>query len=183
MIDCQSGCRGSAVACLLVAAAILLASAGGAGASDSATQTVRMTVTEASVFEVPTAPVVLTAPVAPRAGGVRAEASLVSRYTIIEPRGEARILTAHWSEGDRAPAGCRLRLEIAGTASLASVQAEGITVSPVAQRVLAFSGSSSTGTRAGETTFKYSLEVGDRAAIDRGEHQAVTVTLTLIDLS
>jgi hypothetical protein len=165
-------------------ATIVLGSAGVARASDSATQTVRMTVTEASVFDVPTTPVVLAAPVAPRADGVCAEALLVSRYTIIESSGETRVLTANWSEGDRAPAGCRLGLEISRMASLPPVEVEGITVSPVARRVLALSGSSSTGTtRPGGSTVKYTLEVGDRAAINRGEHQAVTVTLTLIDLS
>jgi len=183
MIDGQQE-YGARVAACLLGATLLLASAAGAGASEAAAQTVRMTVTEASVFEVPTTPVVLAAPVAPRASGVRAEASLVSHYTIIESSGETRALTANWNEGDRAPAGCRLRLEMGRMASLSSVEVAGITVSPVAQRVLAVSGSSATGTaRTGGTALKYTLEVGDRAATRRGEHEAVTVTLTLIDLS
>jgi hypothetical protein len=143
-----------------------------------------MTVIEASVFDVPTTPVVLAAPVAPRASGARAEASIVSRYTIIESSDESRILTANWREEDRAPAGCRLRLETGPTASLSSTQAESITVSPVARRVLAISGSSSTGTAsAGGAILKYTLEVVDGAAAKPGEHQAATVTLTLVDPS
>jgi len=183
MIAARTSCHNAALACL-VAAAALLASAGGAGASEAAAQTVRMTIAEASVFNLPATPIVLASPVALRASGVRAEASLVSRYTIIGSSRESRILTANWGDGDRAPAGCRLRLRIRPAVPPSPAQAEGIIVSSKAQRVLAISGSSSTGMGpTGGAIVKYTLETGNGTMIKPGEHQAVTVTLTLLDPS
>lgn len=179
VISWRMGRAGAAWTLAIAVVLVGLALCGVGEASRVATQTLRMSVTGASVFDMPasSASVRLGVPLG-------SMASLASSYVIVGPAGGKTIITAGWDKNDMAPGGCRLRLDLDGTAPNPRAQSEGIVVSSVARRVLTLTGSSFAGPSApGAPHFKYSLEVEDAAAPSGAGPQAVTVTLTLTEAS
>ena len=174
--------RKAPLASIGLAVGLLLGFAAGGAASEAATQTVRMIVTEASVFDVPPPVVTLSAGSVLSSGGpAQARGSYLAHYTILGSGKDNCVLTAELSCAAPMPAGSSLALEVKPPHRGPS-PAGRIDLSATARSVLAIPRSSATGTGKGDGAhFTYRLAPSRTAAPDGGSDPRPAVILTLTE--
>ena len=165
---------------------VVLALAAGVAyaATDTATQSVTMTVNEIAVVDVTGNPGTLTI-VAPGSGGATpsnpTDNSTYAQYTSTRAGAFTRTITAEWGGTDAAPAGTSLKL----TATPGAGEGTGAgqkTLSSTAQSVITGIASVATGT--GGTSgaqLTYELSLDTMASLVAAESKNVTITLTLTE--
>jgi hypothetical protein len=171
---------------IIIASVVALAFAAGTEARcGSATQTVSMVITGASVFDVQPAGIDLgDRPISSRGTSALAEASSLSRYTVVGPRDGRCILSAALDEAAAMPTGSWLELKVRPASGGSPAPADGARLSGTARSVLTVSGSSATGPRGADgARFTYTLNTGSSAGLRAVSLPPVAVTLTLTDAS
>lgn len=167
-------------------ALLTLALAGSAlyAATDTATQSVTMTVNEIAVIDVTGNPGTLTI-LAPGTGGATpanaTDNSTYAQYTSVVASALTRKITANFGGSDATPAGTSLKLTVAPSGG-EGTSAGQKTLTSTAQDVVTAIGSAATGT--GGTSgaqLTYELSVDTFASLVAGESKTVTVTLTMTD--
>ncbi len=170
---------------LRVLAAVFLLPLGILLASDTATQSVTMTVSSICVVDVTGNPPTL-AIVAPGTGGATpsnaTDTSTYVQYTSTVATGTTRNLSAKIGAGDIIPAGCSLKLTVTPSGGTNEGSTAGqITLSSTASNIVTGIGSCATGTGGTDgAQLSYSLEVTAMTSLQAASETA-TVTLTLED--
>ena len=161
-----------------------LVAAGAWGATDTATQSVTMTVNEIAVIDVTGNPGTLTI-VAPGTGGTTpanpTDNSTYAQYTSTRAGALTRTITAEIGALDVTPAGTSLKLT-AAPAGGQGTSAGQKTLSSTAQSVVTGIASVATGTGATSgAQLTYELSLDTMGSLVAAESKTVTVTLTLTE--
>ncbi len=173
---------------LIVLLSVFFVAAGLYAASDTATQSVTMTVSEIAVLDVTANPGTLTI-AAPGTGGETpadpSDNSTYAQYTSTVGAGQSRAITAEIGGGDSTPAGTTLTLGAAPSGNTNEGSTAGtVTLSSTAQNVVTGVGSCATGTGATDgAQLTYTLVIGTMTDLVAGASETATVTLTLTDPS
>lgn len=152
--------------------------------SDTATQSVTMTVNEIAVIDVTNQTVSLTI-TAPAQGGAAptnpTDASTYLQYTSTVSTGTTRKITAAIGATDSAPAGTSLKLAATVPAGM-GIAASELTLDSTARDLVTGIGSVNTGTGSTDgAQLNYTLSIVDMTQLVANENKTVTVTFTLTD--
>lgn len=166
-------------------ATIVLLSGAAAFGEDTATQSVTMEVNTIAVVDVTGNPATLTI-TAPGAGGAdpvdASDNSTFVQYTSTVPNGQTRRITAEVEVADTPPAGTILTLQAAPAGGEGTGAGETGNLTDTAQDIITGIASVATGTGGSDgAQLTYRLKVDDVTALEAGDSETVTVTLTLTE--
>jgi len=155
--------------------------------SDSATQTIRMSVREACVIDTEQDHVSFAGTGQTQPGDSEAdtrEQVVYSKFSVLAPAGDAHTITAAFDRICGQPAGCTVILDVRGPEGEdGRMTGESIVLSPDARRILSTVGSCATGTGSAQgVRLEYRLEPGDKGAT-ASEIGVSKVLMTITDAS